>query len=168
MFKSWSFRVTSEMSPSARLIGYYIDSNERVVADSILLRIDDKLPTEVTRKGYGEIRARGDFFNICERVFFLSGELWDDCLYLDFSDDLEQQSSQKFCIEREMNIWYIVIRYLSFLPPWAANHYTHFCENCHFLTSRFNRDPRFPIPSPYTYTAYTPNTYTMLIAFCQH
>ena len=70
MFKSWSFRVTSEMSPSARLIGYYIDSNERVVADSILLRIDDKLPTEVTRKGYGEIRARGDFFNICERVFF--------------------------------------------------------------------------------------------------
>ena len=48
MFKSWSFRITSEMSPSARLIGYYIDSNERVVADSILLRIDDKLPTEVT------------------------------------------------------------------------------------------------------------------------
>lgn len=71
MFKSWSFRVTSEMSPSARLIGYYIDSNERVVADSILLRIDDKLPTEVTRKGYGEMRAREDFFNICERVFII-------------------------------------------------------------------------------------------------
>ena len=50
MFKSWSFRVSPEMSPSARLIGYYIDSNERVVADSILLKIDDKLPTEVTKK----------------------------------------------------------------------------------------------------------------------
>lgn len=36
------------MSPSARLIAYYIDSNERVVADSVLLKIEDKLPTEVT------------------------------------------------------------------------------------------------------------------------
>ena len=48
MFKSWSFRVTPEMSPSARLIAYYIDNNERVVADSVLLKIEDKLPTEVT------------------------------------------------------------------------------------------------------------------------
>ena len=91
-------------------------------------------------------------FSTSVKGFLLFGELWDDCLYLDFSDDLEQQSSQTFCIEREMNVWYIVIRYLSFLSPWAANHHTHFCENCHFLTSRFNRDPRFPIPSPYTYT----------------
>lgn len=35
------------MSPSARLIGYYIDSNERIAADSILLDIKDKLPTKV-------------------------------------------------------------------------------------------------------------------------
>ena len=35
------------MSPSARLIAYYIDSNERVVADSILLRVEDSLPTKV-------------------------------------------------------------------------------------------------------------------------
>lgn len=48
MFKSWNFRVTAEMSPSARLIAYYIDRNERVVADSVLLKIEDKLPTEVT------------------------------------------------------------------------------------------------------------------------
>ena len=48
MFKSWSFRVSKEMSPSARLIGYYIDNNERVVADSVLLKIEDKLPTKVS------------------------------------------------------------------------------------------------------------------------
>lgn len=48
MFKSWSFRISSEMSPSARLIAYYIDKNEHVVADSILLKIEDKLPTKVT------------------------------------------------------------------------------------------------------------------------
>ena len=48
MFKSWSIDVTPEMSPSARLIAYYIDKNERVVADSLLLKIEDKLPTEVT------------------------------------------------------------------------------------------------------------------------
>ncbi|CAH3019175.1 unnamed protein product [Porites evermanni] len=47
IFKSWSFRVTPQMSPSARLIGYYIDSNEKVVADSILLKVEDSLPTEV-------------------------------------------------------------------------------------------------------------------------
>ena len=45
--KTWSFIVSSEMSPSARVIGYYIDSNERVAADSILLDIEDKLPTKV-------------------------------------------------------------------------------------------------------------------------
>ena len=28
MFKSWSIHVTPEMSPSARLIAYYIDKNE--------------------------------------------------------------------------------------------------------------------------------------------
>ena len=83
-------------------------------------------------------------FSTSVKGFLLSGELWDDCLCLDFPDDLEQQSSQKFCIEREMNVWYIVIRYLSFLSPWAANHHIHFCEKCHFLTSRFNRDPVFP------------------------
>ncbi|XP_067056513.1 complement C3-like [Acropora muricata] len=47
MFKSWSFLVSPQMSPSARLIGYYIDNNERVVADSILLNIEDSLPSEV-------------------------------------------------------------------------------------------------------------------------
>lgn len=43
-------------------------------------------------------------FSTSVKGFFLSGELWDDCLYLDFSDDLEQQSSQTFCVEREMNV----------------------------------------------------------------
>ena len=37
------------MSPSARLIGYYIDNKGRVVADSILLDIEDSLPTEVIK-----------------------------------------------------------------------------------------------------------------------
>ena len=36
------------MSPSARLIGYYIDNNERIVADSILLNVEDSLPTKVS------------------------------------------------------------------------------------------------------------------------
>ena len=48
--RSWSFRVTPQMSPSARLIGYYIDNNGRVVADSILLNIEDSLPTKVMKK----------------------------------------------------------------------------------------------------------------------
>ena len=47
-FKSWSFRVSPQMSPSARLIGYYIDNNERIVADSILLNVEDSLPTKVS------------------------------------------------------------------------------------------------------------------------
>ena len=37
------------MSPSARLISYYMDNNERVVADSILLEVEDSLPTKVTK-----------------------------------------------------------------------------------------------------------------------
>ena len=49
MIRSWSFRVTPQMSPSARLIGYYIDNNGRVVVDSILLDIEDSLPTEVIK-----------------------------------------------------------------------------------------------------------------------
>ena len=47
VFRSWSFRVTPQMSPSARLIGYFIDNNGRVVADSILLDIEGSLPAEV-------------------------------------------------------------------------------------------------------------------------
>ena len=34
MFKSWSICVIPGMSPSARLIAYYFDKNERLVADS--------------------------------------------------------------------------------------------------------------------------------------
>lgn len=49
-FKSWSVFVTSQMSPSARLIVYYIDNNERIVADSILLNIEDSLPTKVSNE----------------------------------------------------------------------------------------------------------------------
>ena len=45
------------MSPSARLIVYYIDNNERVVADSILLNVEDSLPTKVTN----EIRLEPSF-----------------------------------------------------------------------------------------------------------
>ena len=45
--KTWQFYVTPQMSPSARLIGYYIDSNGNVVADSILLDVEDSLPTKV-------------------------------------------------------------------------------------------------------------------------
>lgn len=47
--KTWSFLVSSEMSPSARVIGYYIDSNGRIAADSILLDIEDKLPIKVMK-----------------------------------------------------------------------------------------------------------------------
>ena len=49
VFRNWSFSVTPQMSPSAHLIGYYIDNNGRVVADSILLDIEDSLPTEVIK-----------------------------------------------------------------------------------------------------------------------
>ena len=50
VLKSWSLTVSTEMSPSARVIGYYIDSKDRVVADSILLKIEDSLPTKVMKK----------------------------------------------------------------------------------------------------------------------
>jgi len=49
---SWSFLASPEMSTSARLIGYYIDSNGLVVADSIVLKIEDYLPTEVNEQKY--------------------------------------------------------------------------------------------------------------------
>lgn len=43
-----SIEATTEMSPSARLIGYYIlDSPPEVVSDSILLDIQDQFPTKV-------------------------------------------------------------------------------------------------------------------------
>lgn len=71
MFKSWLFCVIFEMLLLVCLIGYYIDSNECVVVDSILFRIDDKFLIEVMRKGYGEMWVREDFFNICERVFII-------------------------------------------------------------------------------------------------
>ncbi|KAL9988942.1 hypothetical protein ACROYT_G003438 [Oculina patagonica] len=66
MFKSWSFRISSEMSPSARLIGYYIDSNERVVADSILLKIEDKLPTKVDFPDANKVQADGSIVQLNE------------------------------------------------------------------------------------------------------
>ena len=47
VFKSWNLPVTPQMSPSARLIGYYIDDSKKVVADSILLKVEDTLPTKV-------------------------------------------------------------------------------------------------------------------------
>ena len=47
---TWSFLVSPEMSPSARLIGYFIDTKERIAADSILLDIEDKLPTKVKKE----------------------------------------------------------------------------------------------------------------------
>ena len=46
---TWQFYVTPLMSPSARLIGYYIDNNGNVVADSILLDVKDSLPTKVLK-----------------------------------------------------------------------------------------------------------------------
>ena len=45
------------MSPSARLIGYYIDNSGTVVADSILLDIKDSLPTEVIKAFAYEIET---------------------------------------------------------------------------------------------------------------
>ena len=57
VFRNWSFRVTPQMSPSARLIGYYIDNSGRVVADSILLDIEDSLPTEVIKAFAYEIET---------------------------------------------------------------------------------------------------------------
>ena len=47
IIKSWYVRVTPQMSPSARLIGYYIDNNGQIAADSILLKVEDSLPTKV-------------------------------------------------------------------------------------------------------------------------
>lgn len=49
MFRSWSFRISPQMSPSARLIGYYIDDSGNAVADSVLLEVEDSLPTEVIK-----------------------------------------------------------------------------------------------------------------------
>ena len=46
---TWQFLVTPQMSPSARLIAYYIDNNGNVVADSILLDVKDSLPTKVLK-----------------------------------------------------------------------------------------------------------------------
>ena len=57
VFRNWSFRVTPQMSPSARLIGYYIDNSGTVVADSILLDIEDSLPTEVIKAFAYEIET---------------------------------------------------------------------------------------------------------------
>ena len=57
VFRNWSFRVTPQMSPSARLIVYYIDNSGRVVADSILLDIEDSLPTEVIKAFAYEIET---------------------------------------------------------------------------------------------------------------
>ena len=53
------------MSPSARLIAYYIDKNERVVADSVLLKIEDKLPTEV--------KANNKRLKIRQRTQYITG-----------------------------------------------------------------------------------------------
>ncbi|XP_031574492.1 complement C3-like isoform X2 [Actinia tenebrosa] len=45
-----SFQVTSMMSPSARLVAYYISSGGEVIADSILLEVDDSLPNQIQIK----------------------------------------------------------------------------------------------------------------------
>ncbi|KAM7441116.1 hypothetical protein ABFA07_009760 [Porites harrisoni] len=66
MFRSWSFRVTPQMSPSARLIVYYIDNKGRVVADSILLDIEDSLPTEVTFPDAYKILSNGSSVQVNE------------------------------------------------------------------------------------------------------
>lgn len=70
IFKSWSFLLSSQMSPSARLIAYYIDSNERVVADSILLRVEDSLPTKV-EFSYEQKGKLNEVETEPGRVFFL-------------------------------------------------------------------------------------------------
>lgn len=49
IIRTLSLRVSSDMFPPARLIGYFFDSNERIVADSILLKIEDKLSTQVMK-----------------------------------------------------------------------------------------------------------------------
>lgn len=67
--KTWQFFVTPQMSPSARLIGYYIDNNGNVVADSILLDVEDSLPTKVLTNCHALIRE----INLAVFLFWVSG-----------------------------------------------------------------------------------------------
>ena len=67
--KTWQFYVTPQMSPSARLIGYYIDNNGHVVADSILLDVEDSLPTKVLTNCQALIGE----INLAAFLFWVSG-----------------------------------------------------------------------------------------------
>ncbi|KAL9988941.1 hypothetical protein ACROYT_G003437 [Oculina patagonica] len=74
--KSWSFLVTPEMSPLARLIVYYIDSNERVVSDSILLKIEESLPTKVDFPDAIKINAIGTRVHLNE-IEKIPGQMYE-------------------------------------------------------------------------------------------
>jgi uncharacterized protein with ATP-grasp and redox domains len=42
------FKVTAMMSPSARLVAYYVhDGTGEIVSDSILLEVEDEFPNQV-------------------------------------------------------------------------------------------------------------------------
>ena len=41
------FLVTTAMSPSARLVAYYVTNGTEVVADSLILDIQDEFPNKV-------------------------------------------------------------------------------------------------------------------------
>ena len=47
MISSFRFKILSEMSPSSRLVVFFIGENGEVVTDSVLLEIDDGLPNKV-------------------------------------------------------------------------------------------------------------------------
>lgn len=47
MISSFRFKILPEMSPSSRLVVFFIGENGEVVTDSVLLEIDDGLPNKV-------------------------------------------------------------------------------------------------------------------------
>ena len=62
------FQVTAMMSPSARMIVYYILDDGEIVADSTLLDVDDVFPNDVDRKS---TRLNSSHANISYAFFCL-------------------------------------------------------------------------------------------------
>lgn len=48
VISSFRFRILPEMSPSSRLVAFFIGNDGEVVADSTLLEIDDGLPNKAS------------------------------------------------------------------------------------------------------------------------
>ena len=48
MISSFRFRILPEMSPSSRLVAFFLGEDGEVVAESALLEIDDGLPNKAS------------------------------------------------------------------------------------------------------------------------